>query len=64
MTAEQKVIRAKVRPGNDGKVREGVHVALADCEQIFRAQEVNDPLHCPERLSRRPRRAPPSAHRS
>jgi len=22
-------------------IREGVHVAIADCEQIFRAQEVN-----------------------
>src|SRR5215813_14936502 len=24
-----------------GAIREGVHVALADCEQIFKAQEVN-----------------------
>ncbi len=26
---------------NPDAIREGVHVALADCEQIFRAQEVN-----------------------
>jgi hypothetical protein len=24
-----------------GAIREGVHVALADCEEIFRAREVN-----------------------
>src|SRR6516165_10497147 len=24
-----------------GAIREGMHVALADCEQIFKAQEVN-----------------------
>ena len=26
---------------NQKAIREGVHIALADCEQIFRAQEVN-----------------------
>ena len=26
---------------NDNAIREGVRVALADCEQIFKAQEVN-----------------------
>ena len=26
---------------NENAIREGVRVALADCEQIFRAQEVN-----------------------
>ena len=26
---------------NPEAVREGVHIALADCEQIFKAQEVN-----------------------
>jgi hypothetical protein len=26
---------------NPEAIREGVHIALADCEQIFKAQEVN-----------------------
>jgi hypothetical protein len=26
---------------NPDTIREGVHVALGDCEEIFRAQEVN-----------------------
>jgi len=51
------------RFGTGEKIREGVRVALADCEAIFRAQETNK-AHEGQGRSRVPRAVPRSSCRS
>jgi len=49
---------------NPDAIREGVYVALGDCEEIFKAQEVNRPMKDEgQGDSRLPRPLPRSNHR-